>query len=336
MMKVCIIGGTGTLSTPLTKMLINNNNVELTLINRGSNLSKIGTEGYELWKTDINDQEKMTSFLEGREFDAVLNFINFFPEEIDRDIEYFKGKTDQYIFVSTNVVLNHLENVEIDEQTEVGNRFSKYGQNKAKCEKVLENTTDFNYTIIRPSHTYSDDRFPVSVKGKNTWTVFDRIKNKREIIVHDGGQSVWPITHADDFASLLYPVIGNKEAYNEIYHIMNPTPITWDMIYAEIAKQVGGKYRPVYLDSEVLALSQHYGFKEALVGDKKYSNILNVDKILGLNESYQFKVDLEKGVRGFLEYMNANPHLKMVEDDFNYWSDNVIGQVKAFKEKIKI
>lgn len=335
-MKVCIIGGTGTLSTPLTKILIANDNVDLTVINRGNNLSKIGTEGYTHWVADISNEKLMTDLLEGASFDVVLNFVNYLPEEVERDIRYFSGKTKQYIFISTNVVLNHHDHVEIFETTEVGNRISVYGQNKAKCEAVLEAHPEFTYTIVRPSHTYSDDRLPIAIKGKNSWTVVDRLRNKLEILVHDGGQSVWPITHADDFARLLASLVGNEKAYNEIYHIMNPTPITWDMMFSEIARQTEGSYKPIYISSDILAQSEHYDFKGDIVGDKKYSNLFNVDKILALNPGFEFEVDLQKGVRKYLEYMRENSHLRIVEDDFNYWTDTVIGQVKAFKSKIKI
>lgn len=335
-MKVCIIGGTGTLSLPLAKLLMDDQSVELTVINRGSHIEKLGSEGYRFWKVDINDRVLMSQYLEQESFDAVINFINYEPESIERDISYFKGKTKQYIFISTNVVLNHQDNVEIMESTEVGNRISNYGQNKAKCEAVLTRSQNFNYTIIRPSHTYSDSRFPVAIKGNNTWTVVDRIKNHQAILSHDGGQSVWPITHANDFAKLLYPVIANPSSYQQIYHIMNPTPVTWDMIYAEIAKQTGGSYLPIYLDSDTLSLSKIYDFKDAILGDKKYSNILNVDKILSLSPNFEFEYDLETGFKAYLEYMNANPQYKVVEESFNSWCDKVIDQVQTFRKNLEI
>lgn len=161
-MKVCIIGGTGTLSTPLTQLLSNDEQCEVTLINRGQNLDKIDADKVNVLVSDINDETKITDFLKNKHFDVVLNFINYLPEDIKRDIKYFKNKTNQYIFISTNVVLNHKEHVYIDESVPVGNEVSAYGQNKLKCEEVLRNEKDFPYTIVRPSHTYSDHRFPVS------------------------------------------------------------------------------------------------------------------------------------------------------------------------------
>lgn len=327
-MKVCIIGGTGTLSTPITNILINNENIDCTLINRGKSLEKIDASKVTLWKTNINDKKKMMDYLENASFDVVINFINYHPDEVKRDIRYFKDKTKQYIFISTNVVLNHHEHCEISENTEIGNRISAYGQNKAACEKVLRDTKDFPYTIVRPSHTYSDDRFPVSIKGKDTWTVFERIAGGKEIIVQDHGQSIWPITHADDFARLFVSLVGNEKALYETYHIMNPKPLTWDMIYQEIARQTKGTYRPVYIPTSILEKSEKYNFKEAIAGDKAFSNIFNIDKILSLNPNFEFEVDLKEGVKRFLSYMDSNPSLKNEDSDFNVWSDETIKNYK--------
>ncbi len=322
-MKVCIIGGTGTLSTPFTDLLIQDNSFEITMINRGTHKDKLNPK-IKLFISDINDEEKMTSFLEDKHYDVVINFINYRPEEIKRDIKYFKGKTNQYIFISTNVVLNHHEHVHIDENTPIGNRISEYGQEKARCEEVLKSEKDFPYTIVRPSHTYSDDRFPVTVKSSNTWTVIDRIKNKEPVIMHDSGQSIWPITHANDFAKLLFSLVGEKSAIHEIYHIMNPMIVSWDMIYQEIARQTDGEYKPVYIPTEILAKTSEYNFKDAIQGDKMYSNIFNVDKILKLNPGFEFEVDVEKGFKMYLAYMDAHPELKEVDQAFNTWQDTLI------------
>ncbi|NLW15850.1 MAG: NAD-dependent epimerase/dehydratase family protein [Erysipelothrix sp.] len=335
-MKVLIIGGTGTLSYPLTKLIIANTDMELTLINRGNNLKDIPLDKVNLFKSNINDKDAIETFMKDKHFDVVINFINFYPQEVTRDIQYFKGKCDQYIFISTNVVLNHEAYVNIDETVTVGNRMSLYGQNKALCEKVLHDSKDFPYTIVRPSHTYSESRFPVSVKGKDTWTIFDRILNEKEIIVHDGGQSIWPITHAFDFANLLYSLIGLNSALYENYHIMNPSIITWDNIYQEIATQLNKPYKPYYIETDILSLSSKYNFEEAIKGDKKYSNIFNIDKILELNKGFEFKYGLKEGVRSFLEYMEKHPEFKTIDEVFNTWSDDLIEKHKAFKNNLEI
>ncbi len=329
-MKILIIGGTGTISTPITKLLSKQHDV--TVLNRGNRtLNPTITQII----ADINDEALVQDKLRDLSFDVVINFLIYTPEQAQRDVRLFKGKTNQYIFISTNVVLNHQDHVVIDEETSVGNDISVYGQNKAACEAIFKSQADFNLTIVRPSHTYSDDRFPVSVKGNNTWTLIDRLMQGKEIIVHDGGQSVWPITHSQDFARLFIALVGNESAYGETFHIMNPEPVTWNMIYREFAKQLDVVYKPVYITSESLSLSSVYDFKDALLGDKQYSNIFKVDKILNLNPGFEFRVDYKEGIRLFLEYMYQNPEKRIIDDAFNHWSDTMIELNQRYVKSIK-
>lgn len=332
-MRICIIGGTGTLSTPITKLLSENKENHCVLINRGKNLAKIDQTKVEVWCGDINDEILMQDYLENQSFDVVINFINYTPDQIERDIRYFKHKTKQYIFISTNVVLNHVRHCVVDETMEVGNPTSVYGQQKALCEARLIKEEDFPYTIIRPSHTYSDDRFPVSVKGQGTWSVVHQIMTHQKIIMHDFGQAIWPITHAKDFARLFVSVVGNQKAYNEIYHIMNPTPLTWDMIYQKIADITKGTYKPVYIPSELLATSTYYPYKESILGDKAFSNLFKIDKILALNPGFEFEIDLKQGIIDYLNYMDDNPHLKIIEDDYIEASQRMVEQYEELKRK---
>lgn len=330
-MKVLIIGGTGTISSPITRLLSQDETVELTLLNRGS---KPAPKGVKHIKADINDEATIKDLLKKCFYDVVINFIVYDPEEAKRDVRLFTGKTNQYIFVSTNVVLNHHEHCVIDETVPRGNRISLYGQAKASCERVYLDAIEFPVTIVRPSHTYSNDRFPVAVKGKNTWSVIDRMLKGKEILVHDHGQSIWPITHANDFARLFVSVVGHEESIGEIYHIMNPTILTWDMIYIELSKQLGVKYNPYYVSSDILSLNARFGFDQALLGDKTFSNIFKIDKILALNSGFKFEYDLKRGVSEFLDYMDKNPHLKEDDDVFDVYSDALIESINQFKMSI--
>lgn len=330
-MKVLIIGGTGTISSPITKLLSQDDTIELTLLNRGT---KPTPKGVKHIKADINDEAELMEVLKDQFYDVVINFIVYDPEEAKRDVRVFMGKTNQYIFVSTNVVLNHHEHCVIDETIPRGNRVSLYGQSKASCERVYLEANNFPVTIVRPSHTYSNDRFPVSVKGKHTWSVIDRMLKGKQILVHDRGQSIWPITHANDFARLFISLVGNEETMGEIYHIMNPTPLTWDMIYQELSKQLGVEYNPYYVSSDILSLNLRFGFEQALLGDKTFSNIFKIDKILALNPGFEFEYDLKQGVADFLEYMDRNPELKQEDDVFDVYSDALIESMEQFKLSI--
>lgn len=333
MKKVLIIGGTGTISSPIVRLLANQESVAVTLLNRGNRNTGIPANVQTL-QGDMNDEMQIKDLIENLEFDVVINFIVFTPEQAKRDIRLFKGKTKQYILISTNAVLNHDLTCNVDETLEYGNSNSLYGQGKAAVERVFLGEPDFPITVVRPSQTYSEGRIPLSVKGKGYWPVIQRMLDGKEILVHGDGQSIWMSTHADDFARLFVSLVGNPSTLGEIYTIVNDTPHTWDMLYRELALQLGVAYKPVYVSSYLLAQSKQYDFKQSMLGDKHHSNIIDISKIRALNPDFEFEVDLKEGIRRFLEFMYDNPEYKETEPEFDLWCDRLIAALKEHEALI--
>src|SRR5215213_5426646 len=94
-MKVLFIGGTGIISTASTRLAVERG-IDLYLLNRGNRELPPGTTSLI---ADIRDQEATARVLADHTFDAVVNWIAFTPEDIERDIALFRGKTSQYIFI---------------------------------------------------------------------------------------------------------------------------------------------------------------------------------------------------------------------------------------------
>ena len=74
-------------------------------------------------------------------------------------------------------------------------------RNKIACEERLMQayrTTGFPATIASVA-TY-DPNFPIAI-GLGCYTLADRLKRGRPIIVHGDGTSLWVVTHAEDFGA---------------------------------------------------------------------------------------------------------------------------------------
>jgi len=345
--KVLIIGGTGTISTPITQELNSDPNVNLFILNRGKEVS-FAAKPYpanEVYKNatfitaDANDFEQFKAAVADLEFDSVINFVIYEPEIAKQNIDIFKGKTKQFIFISTVAALNHAYTCNIDENTPYGNRFSKYGQGKEACEKIFLKAykeEGFPVTIVRPTQTYSEARIPLSVKGQSCWSVVQRMIDGKEVIVHGDGQSVWASTHAKDFAKGFLPLIGKEETIGEIYQIMNNKPHTFDMVYQILARELGVEYKPVYIPSDILAHSKKYDLLTTIQGDKRASCIFDCSKIKSIVPEFECDIDIEEGLKQYLEFMNKHPHLKVEDPEFDEWCDSVIAEYKeSVKELIK-
>ena len=78
-MKVLFIGGTGTISMAITRLLAQQGH-ELFLLNRGSRADEL-PENVTVLKADINDEAEINKLIGDMSFDAVGEFIGFVPSQ---------------------------------------------------------------------------------------------------------------------------------------------------------------------------------------------------------------------------------------------------------------
>ncbi len=96
-MKVLFIGGTGNISTSVSKLCVEKG-IELFHLNRGK--SGVKVPGVKSIKGDINEKD-LKSKLQKYNWDVVVDWIAFNTNDIERDIKLFKNKTKQFIFISS-------------------------------------------------------------------------------------------------------------------------------------------------------------------------------------------------------------------------------------------
>ena len=341
-MKVLIIGGTGTISEPIARKLADDSRVELYLVKRGIREDGLPEQVIRIQGDVRSNDPHALAELDAKlaaaadpVFDCAISFVVFDEEDAKRTYSLLKGRTRQFIYISTNVVLNHELTCNINEDCETGNIYSQYGIHKRLAEEFFQSVSgeDFPLTVVRPSHTYSKDRLPLGIKGSSSWSVVSRMLRGKPVIVHGDGQGIWPNTHATDFAEWFCPLVGNQEAIGETFQIMNPQPITWDGIYRTLAEELGVEYKPVYISTYLLAASKVYNIHDDILGDKAYSNIFDISKIRSFNPGFEPKVDTRQGVRMYLDYMKDHP--EKVEEDprFDAWCDQVIEKYQKLAEE---
>ncbi|GAA0800308.1 SDR family oxidoreductase [Faecalicatena orotica] len=330
MKKVLIVGGTGTISEPVAKMLAKDKEVELYLLTRtGASNGLPNTVKYI--KADIKaNPDDVKEQIKDMSFDSVIDFIIMNLEDARNSTDIFKNHTRQFILISTVDALDHRFNCLVDESMPYGNQYYDYGQNKEAVEKYFldECKRGFPVTIVRPTQTYSKNRIPLSIKGKSCWSVVERMLQGKEVIIHGDGQGLWASTHAEDFAPLFCPLVGRKEAIGEIFQVMNPEPMTWDMIYQNLADLLGVEYKPVYISTYLLDESKVYGWKGSIHGDKHFSCLFDISKAKQFCPEYSPKIDIRTGLKMFLDYMDENPQLKVTDPQFDEWCDKTIARYK--------
>lgn len=337
-MKALFIGGTGTISMAITKLLAKDPAWELYLLNRGNRSDEL-PEGVKVIKADINDEEAVREAIKDIDFDCVGEFIGFVPEQIQRDIRLFAGKTKQYIYISSASAYNKpCRDYRITEGTTLANKYWEYSRNKIACEDLLMKEyrdNGFPVTIVRPSHTYDDRSVPLGVHGsKGSYQVIKRMMEGKQVIVHGDGTSLWTMTYNEDFAKGYVGLMANKHAIGEAFQITGDETLTWNQIYETIADALGVEYKPYYVASDFLAAVSDYDFEGGLIGDKSNSVVFDNSKLKRAVPGFNPNIRLEQGIKITIENIMANKELQIEDKEFDEWCDKVIDSMEACKKMI--
>ncbi len=329
-MKVLFIGGTGTISSAITRQLAANPRFELWLLNRGSHADEVPANVHTI-TADIRDEEHVRQLLSSMTFDAVCDFIGFVPEQIERDIRLFRGRTRQFMYISSaSAYAKPAPSYVINEGTSLVNPYWQYSREKIACEELLMRhyrEEGFPVTIIRPSHTYCERSVPVAIHGlKGSWQVLSRMLQGKQVLVHGDGESLWTLTSNEDFARGFIGLIGNPHAIGEGFQIMGDETLTWNQIYQTLADALGVEYRPYYVSSAFLAdvCPKEYDLRGNLLGDKAVSVRFDCSKLRRAVPDFATHISYAEGCRRAVEHILAHPELQQPDPDFDAWCDRVI------------
>ena len=335
-MKVLIIGGTGTISSAITRQLAESGH-ELWLLNRGTRKDEVPTNVKQI-TVDINDERTVLASLDGETFDAVCEFIGFIPAQVERDIRLFKGRTRQYVYISSASAYNKpAANHVITEGTTLANPHWQYSRDKIACEELLMKAyreERFPITIVRPSHTYCERGVPVSVHGpKGSWPVLKRILDGKPVIVQGDGTSLWTLTWNEDFARGFIGLLGNPKAIGEAFQIMSDEQLTWNQIYECVGNALHATPKLYHVASDFLAAvaPKEWDFEGNLLGDKSLTVQFDCSKLKRAVPGFCATTRFDEGVRRCVAYLLAHPELQIEEPDFDAWCDRVIDAQEAAK-----
>ena len=322
-MKVLFIGGTGFISTAVSRMAIERG-MELYLLNRGIRSSEI-TGALQL-TGDIHLPESIRNALKDLKFDVVVDWIAFTPEDIERDLSVFRGRTKQFVFISSaSAYQKPPANYVISESTPLENPYWEYSRNKIACEDLLMKAYQeeaFPVTIVRPSYTYNT-YLPVAIGGFGCYTLADRMLKGKPIIVHGDGTSLWVNTHAEDFAKGFLGLLGYEKAIGQAFHITSDEVLTWNQIYQTIAEALGVEAKIVRIPSDfiVKVVPRLTG---DLLGDKTWSVVFDNSKIKSFVPEFQATIPFKEGMRRAMEWFAADEKRRLVDGKVNQEMDLII------------
>lgn len=325
-MRVLFIGGTGVISSACSQLAIERG-IDLYLLNRGTS-TRPAPPGAQVLHGDIRNFGEAQRALMGHTFDAVVDWIAFEPAHIQADLELFRGRTAQFIFISSaSVYQTPPASLPVTESTPLDNPYWDYSRAKIACENVLRQAyrdEKFPVTIVRPSHTYDQTMLPVTGR----YTVVNRMRQGKPVIVHGDGTSLWTLTHHRDFAKGFVGLLGNSHAIGDAFHITSDEWLTWNQIYEIIAQAAGTRANIVHVPSDTIA-TYDAKWGDGLRGDKAHSMIFDNSKIKRVVPDFCATIPFSRGAAEILAWFDADPARQVIDNALDRLMDTIIAAQHA-------
>ena len=340
-MKVLFVGGTGIISTACTRLAVDLG-IEVYLLNRGN---RPLPEGARSIVADWTDEAAAAEALGDHRFDAVVDWIAFNADDVERNIRLFRDRTRQFVFISSaSAYQKPSADWIIREDTPLANPFWQYSRDKIAGEERLMRAyreEGFPFTVIRPSLTYGDTQAPLITNSwEKPYTIIARMRAGKPVVVPGDGTSLWTITHATDFAVGLVGLLGRDAAISQAFTITGDEVLTWDQIYEQTARAAGAEAKIVHIASDFIAacMPDQLG---TLVGDKSRSSVFDNSKIKRFVADFGTRTPFARGIERTIAWLDADLARQAVDAELDAQWDRLIAAyerglaaaVSEFREK---
>jgi nucleoside-diphosphate-sugar epimerase len=322
-LRVLFIGGSGTISSACAREALHAG-IDLYVLNRGQTTARPLPAGVRELRADVRNPASVRDAIKDLDFDSVVDWVAFTPEHVRTDIDLFRGRTGQYVLISSaSAYQTPPARLPVTESTPLRNPFWQYSRDKIACEDLLVaeyRAAGFPATIVRPSHTY--DQMLVPFEGR--WTMLGRMLAGKPVIVHGDGTSLWTMTHNSDFARGFVPLLGHPRTLGEAFHITSDDFLTWNQIAAALAAGLGVRapLRVVHVPSDAIAAADP-DWGAGLLGDKAHSMVFDNSKLRSVVPGWRAVIPFEQGAREIAAWYLADPARQVTDEKLDALMDKL-------------
>jgi nucleoside-diphosphate-sugar epimerase len=323
-LRVLFLGGAGMIGSACAAEAVSTG-IELTVVTRNDPGRWPVPEGARHLRADVRDPDALRTALAGHDFDAVVNWVGYAPANVASDVELFRDRVGQYVFISTaSVFTRPVPQLPITESSPRRNDAWPYPKDKIDCETFLETAYRDQYfpvTVVRPSHTYDQTAIPV-LAG---WTAIDRMRQGKPVVVHGDGTSLWTLMHSSDFARAFVPILGNPHTIGESVNITGGEILTWDQIHQTLAAAAGVSATLVHRSSETIE-TEIPQWGPVLKHDFAHSLLFDNSKLRRFAPGFAARIPFASGARGIIDWYDADPARRTINADLNASFDRLIAR----------
>ena len=249
--RVLVLGGTGVMGSFLVKELLNMGYC----VDAGCSKRR-ESENAKLsyFGGDFTDFHTIRSFLAGRHYDAIVDFMTYNTAKFAERFELLFSSADHFIFLSSYRAYSDVEIPTRESSPKLLNvtddieflQSDDYSLFKTREENIIRNSRFRNWTIVRPAITYSSRR--IAFVTLELPLMIRRAKAGKPIYIPEEVVNVEATcTYAGDVAAMIARLILNPAAYCEDYSVCTAEHRTWGTIAGYYKELLGADIRTVPL-----------------------------------------------------------------------------------------
>jgi len=236
--KVLVIGGSYFVGRVFAMIAAREAGFELTLLNRG-HYSMSHLPNVREFHCDRHDGAGLRQ-LPPEEYDAVVDFCAYTPEDVRELLTALPGKPGRYILLSTADVYERDGDGPRDEYTDLLHRqptgpAGEYMFGKVMAEQAALDVCELRQmplTILRPAFVYG----PYNYAPRESWFVQQIVKGL-PVPVPTDGQAKFQFVYVKDVARAIIACINNEVSLGKAYNLAAPEVLDYPA-YAEVLRKV--------------------------------------------------------------------------------------------------
>lgn len=328
---VLVLGGTGAMGVPLVNQLMKTDNVYVTT--RRSITSNINNT-VKYIKGNAKHLEFLKEILSQRHWDAIVDFMVWSGAEFEQVVPMMLEATGQYVFISSVRVYAQNENPIsedsprlLDVSTDLDYlKTNEYALAKAREEDLLLKSGKKNFTIVRPTITYNNDRLQLGVFEKENWLY--RVLHGRSIVFsNDIADKITTMTHGDDVAKGIASIVGKENAKGEVYNITSQSSLRWSdvmEIYLSVLERYIG-HRPNVVMTDKTTNLQFKDRKYQVIYCRYFNRSFDNSKINFFCNTDNF-IAPQEGLANCLQQFLLSPKFSWIDWKLEGINDRVAGE----------
>lgn len=245
MKKILVIGGTGAIGRYAVQELLNEG-YQVDVLSLDHVISDHPYLKYMVGPG--KDIKYMKQLLVKEHYDGIVDFMLYRTVSFTDRFQIFLENTDHYIFLSSYRVYaddkviteNSPRLLDVSDNAEYL-ATEDYSLYKARCENILNASKYSNWTIVRPSITYSVKRYQLV-----TWeadVLIPRTLKKQKILLPREAMDVETVmTWAGDSGKMFAKLMFNEKAYRETFTLATAEHHPWSYVAECYSELIGAQF----------------------------------------------------------------------------------------------